>query len=279
MHTSLVRGLIMKKVTSKILNVKNLRLSYTVSKGLFGANELIKAVDDISFSVYSGETLGIVGESGSGKSSICRLILSLINKTSGEVEWFGKNFDEYNKLEIKKFRKKVQVIFQDPYGSLDPRMTIGRIIKEPLDIFNKKLKNKDKEFRILKLMSDVGLSKDLFNRYPHELSGGQCQRIGIARALINKPSVLICDEPVSALDLSIQAQILDLLNLLKDKYNLTLIFVSHDLSVIKSICDNVIVLKLGKIIEKKATKELFNNPKEEYTKKLISSVPSPIPLR
>ena len=269
----------MKKVTSKILNVKNLRLSYTVSKGLFGANELIKAVDDISFSVYSGETLGIVGESGSGKSSICRLILSLINKTSGEVEWFGKNFDGYNKLEIKKFRKKVQIIFQDPYGSLDPRMTIGRIIKEPLDIFNKKLKNKDKEFRILKLMSDVGLSKDLFNRYPHELSGGQCQRIGIARALINKPSVLICDEPVSALDLSIQAQILDLLNLLKDKYNLTLIFVSHDLSVIKSICDNVIVLKLGKIIEKKATKELFNNPKEEYTKKLISSVPSPIPLR
>ena len=279
MHTSLVGGLIMKKVTSKILNVKNLRLSYTVSKGLFGANELIKAVDDISFSVYSGETLGIVGESGSGKSSICRLILSLINKTSGEVEWFGKNFDKYNKLEIKKFRKKVQIIFQDPYGSLDPRMTIGRIIKEPLDIFNKKLKNKDKEFRILKLMSDVGLSKDLFNRYPHELSGGQCQRIGIARALINKPSVLICDEPVSALDLSIQAQILDLLNLLKDKYNLTLIFVSHDLSVIKSICDNVIVLKLGKIIEKKATEELFNNPKEEYTKKLISSVPSPIPLR
>jgi len=279
MHTSLVGGLIMKKVTSKILNVKNLRLNYTVSKGLFGANELIKAVDDISFSVYSGETLGIVGESGSGKSSICRLILSLINKTSGEVEWFGKNFDKYNKLEIKKFRKKVQIIFQDPYGSLDPRMTIGRIIKEPLDIFNKKLKNKDKEFRILKLMSDVGLSKDLFNRYPHELSGGQCQRIGIARALINKPSVLICDEPVSALDLSIQAQILDLLNLLKDKYNLTLIFVSHDLSVIKSICDNVIVLKLGKIIEKKATEELFNNPKEEYTKKLISSVPSPIPLR
>ena len=268
----------MNKNISQILSVKNLKLNYKDSRGLFITNESIKAVDDVSFNVCSGETLGIVGESGSGKYSICRLILNLITKTSGEIEWFGKNFNTYSNLEIKKFRKEVQIIFQDPYGSLDPRMTISRIIKEPLDIFNKKLSKKDKELKIFELMSDVGLSSDLFNRYPHELSGGQCQRVGIARALINKPSVLICDEPVSALDLSIQAQILDLLKSLKEKYNLTLIFISHDLSVIKSICDNVIVLRLGKIIEKSDTKDLFNNPKNEYTKKLISSVPSPIPL-
>ena len=146
---------------------------------------------------------------------------------------------------MKEFRRKVQIIFQDPYGSLDPRMTIGSIIKEPLDIFNKKFLKKEKEKIITELINDVGLSNELFNRYPHELSGGQCQRVGIARAIINKPSVLICDEPVSALDLSIQAQILDLLKNLKNKYNLTLVFVSHDLSVIKSICDNVIVLRSG----------------------------------
>jgi ABC-type microcin C transport system duplicated ATPase subunit YejF len=179
---------------------------------------------------------------------------------------------------MKDFRKKVQIIFQDPYGSLDPRMTIGSIIKEPLDIFNEQLSKQKKEEKIFQLMNDVGLSNDLFNRYPHELSGGQCQRVGIARALINEPSVLICDEPVSALDLSIQAQILDLLNDLKSKYNLTLIFVSHDLSVIKAICDKVLVLKHGIIIENRNTDDLFNNPKDDYTKKLISSVPSPIPL-
>ena len=179
---------------------------------------------------------------------------------------------------MKDFRKKVQIIFQDPYGSLDPRMTIGSIIREPLDIFNKKLSRKEKEERIFQIMKDVGLTNDLFNRYPHELSGGQCQRVGIARALINKPSVLICDEPVSALDLSIQAQILDLLNSLKNKYKLSLVFVSHDLSVIRSICDRVIVLKHGLIVENRETKDLFNNPRDNYTKKLISSVPSPIPL-
>ena len=157
-------------------------------------------------------------------------------------------------------------------------MTIGSIIKEPLDIFNGQLSKQEKEEKIFQLMNDVGLSNDLFNRYPHELSGGQCQRVGIARALINEPSVLICDEPVSALDLSIQAQILDLLNDLKSKYNLTLIFVSHDLSVIKAICDKVLVLKHGIIIENRNTDDLFNNPKDDYTKKLISSVPSPIPL-
>ncbi len=263
----------------EILNVQNLKLHYPISRGFFVKRNIIKAVDGVSFSLFVGETLGIVGESGSGKSSICRLILSLIPKTSGNIKWFDKDFDLYKKKEIKSFRKKVQIIFQDPYGSLDPRMTIGSIIKEPLGIFNKNLSKNETTERVIALMSDVGLSSDLYNRYPHEISGGQCQRVGIARALINKPSVLVCDEPVSALDLSIQAQILDLLDVLKHKYNLTLIFVSHDLSVVKAICDNVIVLKSGKIIENGITSDLFKNPKDPYTKKLISSVPSPIPAR
>ena len=227
----------------------------------------------MSFSLFVGETLGIVGESGSGKSSICRLILSLIPKTSGNIKWFGKDFNLYKKKEIKSFRKKVQIIFQDPYGSLDPRMTIGSIIKEPLGIFNKNLSKNISFFK-----PDV-IFNALLNHHPWKLSGGEKQRVAIARALINKPSVLVCDEPVSALDLSIQAQILDLLDVLKHKYNLTLIFVSHDLSVVKSICDNVIVLRSGKIVENREVNDLFRNPENEYTKKLISSVPSPIPLK
>ena len=233
----------------EILIIDNLKLHYSDSAGLFKTSNIVKAVDGVSFKLLSGETLGIVGESGSGKSSICRLILNLIIKTSGKISWFGEDLDNYSKKEMKDFRKKVQIIFQDPYGSLDPRMTIGSIIREPLDIFNKQLSRKEKEERIFQIMKDVGLTNDLFNRYPHELSGGQCQRVGIARALINKPSVLICDEPVSALDLSIQAQILDLLNSLKNKYKLSLVFVSHDLSVIRSICDRVLDLKHDIIVE------------------------------
>lgn len=263
----------------KILKVDELKLHFKLSRGLFKPPILIKAVDNISFSLFSGETLGIVGESGSGKSSVCRLVLKLINKTSGSVCWFNKNIDNFNSSELKNFRKSVQIIFQDPYGSLDPRMTIGKIISEPLDIYKKNLKTTEKEKLVIAAMKDVGLSNELFNRYPHELSGGQCQRVGIARSLINKPSVLICDEPVSALDLSIQAQILDLIKILKEKYRLTIIFVSHDLSIIKSICDRVIVLKDGNIIESNNTIDLFKNPQSTYTKKLISSVPSPIPLK
>ena len=252
-------------IKEKILQVDDLSLHYKLSRGLFKSSILIKAVDNISFSLFDGETLGIVGESGSGKSSLCRLILKLIGKTSGSIKWFNKDIYSLNFSDLREFRKSVQIIFQDPYGSLDPRMTIGKIIAEPLDIYNKTLKNKQKEEIVINVMKDVGLSDELFNRYPHELSGGQCQRVGIARSLINKPSVLICDEPVSALDLSIQAQILN--------------FVSHDLSIIKSICDRVIVLKNGNIIESNDTDILFSNPNSDYTKKLISSVPSPIPIK
>jgi len=209
-------------IKEKILQVDDLSLHYKLSRGLFKSSILIKAVDNISFSLFDGETLGIVGESGSGKSSLCRLILKLIGKTSGSIKWFNKDIYSLNFSDLREFRKSVQIIFQDPYGSLDPRMTIGKIIAEPLDIYNKTLKNNEKEEIVRNVMKDVGLSNELFNRYPHELSGGQCQRVGIARSLINKPSVLICDEPVSALDLSIQAQILDLIKLLKEKYKLTI---------------------------------------------------------
>ena len=267
------------KKEEEILSISNLSLHYKLSRGLFKPTKLVKAVDKISFSLFKGETLGIVGESGSGKSSICRLLLKLIKKTSGSINWFNEDIYELKPSQIKSFRKSVQIIFQDPYGSLDPRMTIGKIISEPLEIFRKDLKKQEKEILVIKSMKDVGLSSDLFNRYPHELSGGQCQRVGISRSLINKPSVLICDEPVSALDLSIQAQILELLKDLKTKYKLTVIFVSHDLSIIRSFCDRVIVLKNGNIIENKKTNDLFNNPENTYTKKLIASVPSPIPLR
>lgn len=267
------------KKEEEILNISNLSLHYKLSRGLFKPTKLVKAVDNISFSLFKGETLGIVGESGSGKSSICRLLLKLIKKTSGSINWFNQDIYKLKPAQIKYFRKSVQIIFQDPYGSLDPRMTIGKIISEPLEIFRKDLKKQEKEILVIKSMKDVGLSNNLFNRYPHELSGGQCQRVGIARSLINKPSVLICDEPVSALDLSIQAQILELLKDLKTKYKLTVIFVSHDLSIIRSFCDRVIVLKNGNILENKKTNDLFNNPENTYTKKLIASVPSPIPFR
>lgn len=267
------------KREEEILNINNLSLHYKLSRGLFKPTKLVKAVDNISFSLFKGETLGIVGESGSGKSSICRLLLKLIKKTSGSINWFNQDIYKLKPAQIKSFRKSVQIIFQDPYGSLDPRMTIGKIISEPLEIFRKDLKKQEKEILVIKSMKDVGLSNNLFNRYPHELSGGQCQRVGIARSLINKPSVLICDEPVSALDLSIQAQILELLKDLKTKYKLTVIFVSHDLSIIRSFCDRVIVLKNGNILENKKTNDLFNNPENTYTKKLIASVPSPIPFR
>lgn len=267
------------KKEEEILNISNLSLHYKLSRGLFKPTKLVKAVDNISFSLFKGETLGIVGESGSGKSSICRLLLKLIKKTSGSINWFNQDIYKLKPAQIKSFRKSVQIIFQDPYGSLDPRMTIGKIISEPLEIFRKDLKKQEKEILVIKSMKDVGLSNNLFNRYPHELSGGQCQRVGIARSLINKPSVLICDEPVSALDLSIQAQMLELLKDLKTKYKLTVIFVSHDLSIIRSFCDRVIVLKNGNILENKKTNDLFNNPENTYTKKLIASVPSPIPFR
>ena len=261
-----------------ILDVKNLECDFLIEKNFFKENIYLKAINNISFEVRSGITLGIVGESGCGKSTLCRTILSLNKKKSGTISWFDKDINNYTSKELKDFRKKVQIIFQNPYESLNPRMTIGNIISEPLNIFQNNLARKDKIFKVIETMQKVDLSEILFNRFPHELSGGQCQRVGIARAIINNPKMLICDEPVSSLDLSVQSQILNLLNDLKNNLNLTMIFVSHDLSVVKNISDEVMVLKEGKMIEYGQVNNIFNSPQNIYTKELISSVPSPIPV-
>ncbi len=256
-----------------LLEVKNLNCRFEIERNLFNKNKYLHVLKNINFNLKQGMTLGIVGESGCGKSTLCRTLLSLNNKETGNIIWFNKDIDQFTKKEFKNFRKKVQIIFQDPYGSLNPRMTIGNIISEPLEIYKKGNDKKSKILKVLDIMGKVGLSDVLFNRFPHELSGGQCQRVGIARSIINEPDVLICDEPVSSLDLSVQSQILDLLKSLKNTLNITMVFVSHDLAVVKSISDEVMVLKQGEIVEKSSAEEVFNNPKNEYTKKLISSVP------
>jgi len=256
-----------------LLEVKDLNCKFEIERNLFCKNKYLHVLKNINFNLNKGSTLGIVGESGCGKSTLCKTLLYLNNKETGDIIWFSKNIDKFTKKEFKHFRKKVQIIFQDPYGSLNPRMTIGSIISEPLEIYKKENNKKSKTLKVLDIMEKVGLSGMLFNRFPHELSGGQCQRVGIARSIINEPDVLICDEPVSSLDLSVQSQILDLLKSLKSKLNITMLFVSHDLAVVKSISDEVMVLKEGEIIEKSSVEEVFNNPKHRYTKKLISSVP------
>ena len=239
----------MKK--DKLIEVKNLKTFFYTEAGV------AKAVNDISFDIFKGEVLGIVGESGCGKSTLCRTILSLNKKDKGNVIWFGKDINDFTKNDFKTFRKRVQVIFQDPYGSLNPRMTIGNIISEPLEIYRKDIGKDIKTLKVLEVMEKVGLSDLLYNRFPHELSGGQCQRVGIARSIINEPDVLICDEPVSSLDLSVQSQILTLLKELKINLNITMIFVSHDLAVVKSISDEVMVLNQGLIVENN-TAEIVN---------------------
>ena len=260
-------------MTEKLLEVKNLSCSFEIEKNFFGKNIYLEVLKNINFSLNKGITLGIVGESGCGKSTLCRTILSLNKREKGDIIWFDKDINQFTKYDFKTFRKRVQVIFQDPYGSLNPRMTIGDIISEPLDIYRKDISKKNKTYKVLDVMEKVGLSDLLFNRFPHEVSGGQCQRVGIARSIINEPDVLICDEPVSSLDLSVQSQILNLLKTLKINLNITMIFVSHDLAVVKSISDEVMVLNQGLIVEKNTSEKLFGNPQNEYTKKLISSVP------
>ena len=260
-------------MSRNLLEVKDLNCRFEIERNLFSQNKYLHVLKNINFKLKHGSTLGIVGESGCGKSTLCRTILSLNIKERGNIIWFNKDIDEFSKKEFKNFRKKVQIIFQDPYGSLNPRMTIGNIISEPLEIYKKDNDKKSKTLKVLDIMKKVGLSDLLFNRFPHELSGGQCQRVGIARSIINEPDVLICDEPVSSLDLSVQSQILDLLKSLKNKLNITMIFVSHDLAVVKSISDEVMVLKQGEIVEMNSAEQIFNKPNDEYTKKLISSVP------
>jgi oligopeptide transport system ATP-binding protein len=258
----------------KILEVKGLKKYFPVEqRTLFGKKLFIKAVDGVDLSIRKGETLGIVGESGCGKSTLGRTILRLTEPTEGSIIFEGQDVTRIPRKEFKAKRKDMQIMFQDPYASLSPRMTVGNIIAEPIDI-QKKFKNKAERIqKILELMDICGLDNMYINRYPHEFSGGQRQRIGIARALALNPKLIVCDEPVSALDVSIQSQIINLLVDLQKQYALTLIFISHDLSVIHHISDRVAVMYLGKIVELADKEEIFKNPKHPYTIALLESIP------
>lgn len=256
-----------------ILVVKNLKKYFPTPRGM------LHAVDDVNFTIKRGETLGVVGESGCGKSTLGRTILKLHEPTSGEVYFEGKNIYELSPSEMKTMRRKMQIIFQDPFSSLNPRMTVFETIAEAVLIQGIYRPKQKQEIRQLteKLMDMVGLAKRLINTYPHELDGGRRQRIGIARALALNPSFIVCDEPVSALDVSIQAQTLNLLQDLQEELKLTLLFITHDLSVVKHLSNNIAVMYLGQMIEKAPTKLLFQNPLHPYTKALLSAIPIPDP--
>ena len=256
-----------------ILSVKNLYKEFPVDRGILKkSNETVKAVQNVSFDVKENKILGLVGESGSGKSTLGKTIIKLIEPTSGQINFKNQDISGFNKKKMQKIRQKMQMIFQDPFASLNPRKNILDTLMEPILVHNLMKKNEAKEY-ISQIINDVGLPLESLNRFPHEFSGGQRQRIGIARALVLKPEFIIADEPVSALDVSIQAQVLNLLETLKETYNLTMIFISHDLSVIEYFCDEVAVMYLGHIVEMAPVNKLFTNPKHSYTKALLSAVP------
>lgn len=258
----------------ELLEIKDLRKYFPVKKGILRKTvDYVKAVDDISLSIKKGETLGLVGESGCGKSTAGRTILSLLKATAGEIWFKGTNILSLDKEEMRNIRKEMQIIFQDPYSSLDPRMTVLDIVGEPLDIHNLVDNRKERRERVKELLNSVGLSEDYLNRYPHEFSGGQRQRIGVARALAVDPKLIIADEPVSALDVSVQAQVINLLQDLQQEMDLTYLFIAHDLSVVKHISDRIAVMYLGKIVEIADKKELFENPLHPYTRSLLSAIP------
>ncbi|MCQ0988925.1 ABC transporter ATP-binding protein [Jiella marina] len=243
----------------------------------FSASHELKAVNDVSFDLAKGETLGIVGESGCGKSTLGRSILRLIEPTEGRIVWQGHNLRDLSPRDMRKARRDLSIIFQDPIASLDPRMTVADIIAEPLRVSNPELSRKERRERVQTVMEEVGLAPQMANRYPHEFSGGQAQRIGIARAIVTEPKLIVCDEPVSALDVSIQAQIVSLLKRLKKRLGLTLIFISHDLSVVRLVSDRILVLYLGRIVELGPRREVFANPVHPYTQALLSAAPIPDP--
>ncbi len=263
-----------------LLSVKNLKKHFPITSGIIFQRQVgaVKAVDDVSFDVYRGETLGVVGESGCGKSTTGRTVLQLYKPTSGSVVFEGKELSTLPAEELRKMRRRMQMIFQDPFASLNPRMSVGRIVSEPLRIHNVIPNRKEEQEYVEALLERVGLNPYYVNRYPHEFSGGQRQRIGIARALALKPSFIVADEPISALDVSIQAQVVNLLEDLQDELNLTYLFIAHDLSMVRHICDRVAVMYLGKIVELATTDELYDNPLHPYTQALLSAVPVPDPL-
>ena len=266
------------KEDTPLLEVRNLVKHFPVGGGLFGGRAgVVRAVDGVSFTIRRGETLGLVGESGCGKTTVGRCLLQLERPTSGQVLFEGRDLTTLGEDELRPIRRRVQVIFQDPYSSLNPRMTVGQILAEPLMVHGIVADRERRAQRVRELLSHVGLLAQHAHRYPHQLSGGQRQRVGIARALAVEPALIICDEPVSALDVSIQAQIINLLEDLQAGFGLTFLFVAHDLSVVRHISDRVAVMYLGKIVEITDRKSLYDDPRHPYTKALLSAVPIPDP--
>lgn len=264
----------MSEQNRPLIEVKNLKQYFNINMGLFKSRPL-KAVDDVSFTINKGETLGLVGESGCGKTTVGRTLLHLYKPTAGEVWYDGKQIKTAE--DIREFRKNATMVFQDPYSSLNPRMTVSDIIGEPLDVHKMYKDKKEREERILELMSHVGLNSEHASRYAHEFSGGQRQRIGIARALAVDPKFIVCDEPVSALDVSIQAQVINMFDELQEKLGLTYLFIAHDLLVVRHISDRIAVMYLGRMVELADADEIYNHPLHPYSKSLLSAVPIPDP--
>ena len=256
-----------------ILKVTNLKTHFDVTKGLFAKKQIVKAVDDVSFDVYENETFGLVGESGCGKTTLGRTIVKLYDPVSGSIEFEGKDIANIKGAELKAFRKDMQMIFQDPYASLNPRMTVGEIIKEPMVIHNIYNTDAEREARVVELLKIVGLKPDHIRRYPSEFSGGQRQRIGIARALAVNPKFIVCDEPISALDVSIQAQVINLLKDIQKEMGISYLFIAHDLSMVKHISDRIGVMYLGHMMELGPSNDVYKRPLHPYTVALLSAIP------
>jgi peptide/nickel transport system ATP-binding protein/oligopeptide transport system ATP-binding protein len=267
-------------MSDALLSITNLQKWFPVRKGLIIEKTVdhVKAVDDVTFEIGEGETLGLVGESGSGKSTTGYCVLQLLKPTGGTVRFMGKELTTMGRTDLRELRKEMQIVFQDPYSSLNPRQTVGKIVEEPLSVHGQGTR-RDRERRVRDLLATVGFNPDFTNRYPHEFSGGQRQRIGIARALALNPRLIVCDEPVSALDVSIQAQILNLLKDLQRDLGLAYLFVAHDLAVVRTMSDRIAVMNRGKIVELGKAEDVYSNPQEDYTKALLAAVPVPDPRK
>ena len=270
-------------MSEPILSVRDMKVYFDVrddeASGLWTKTKKLKAVDGVSFDLMAGETLGIVGESGCGKSTLARSIIRLVKATSGEAIWEGRDLLKLSDADMLAVRKDIQMIFQDPLASLNPRMTCGEIISEPLKTHFRGMKKPERREKVRQMMEKVGMDPAWINRYPHEFSGGQCQRIGIARALITNPKLIICDEPVSALDVSVQAQVVNLLMDLQKELGISLLFIAHDLSVVKHISNRIMVLYFGTVVEVGTAEQVIGSPQHAYTQKLIESVPIPDPRK